>query len=617
MVDAKRHREDLPGGRRRRTWRVWATLGAVLILYIFGASRVHPIAAFGSHADDALYFASAKSLAQGHGYFLPGFPVRLRASKYPELYPLVLAGVWKIDPHFPSNVALAAGLTIAFGCAALLFIFLLLRRWPGLGNWQALGIVALCAFNVGFLELSAAVMTGIPFLAAMLGAIWLAEAFAGNAEKGSGSGFETQPHRGQGISRGGAGWSAVGAGLLAGLSVNLRSLGVAAVAGIGLALLLRREYRRFLWFSLAAAPLTLIALWPALTALLHPATAQPAVGLQSTGWSQTVCYYSSYACNWRMNVSSPAALKAVILTNLKLVIEAPGLLLLNPLRADGRVWSFVLISLASIGCYTGVVRYLREAGWRALPLVFAFYVLVILPWPYPIRRFILLFLPLFFGGLWLEGRHLAMLVARNFRRSHSLSERVAAGLLAAGGLALALTIVANYAYAMPSKLVSKASENRKILAAQRGAYRWLREHAAPDARVIAYEDGLLYLYTGHKSVVPIAWDTEGVYDGDRRFRRHDLANMADVAHHIRASYWLATPWDFNLDGPERRVLLDRENQLLAAEPVAYQDAAGKVRLYGVSCLTGAAAQGCSGKTGAWNRGRATPILAQRIHHVRF
>lgn len=586
-----------PGWGKRRV--VWGTLAAILILYVFVATRVRPVAAFGSHADDALYFASAKSLAQGHGYFLPSFPIRLKASKYPKLYPLLLAGVWKLDPQFPGNVAIAAALTMAFGCGALLFIFLLLRRWPGLGDWQALGIVALCAFNFYFLELSASVMTGIPFLAAMLGAIWLADGFTGIARTTTpGNGPANHRYSGQGLVRGAAGWSAVGAGLLAGLSVSLRSLGVAAVAGIGLTLLLRREYRRLLWFCAAAAPLTLLALWPALTSLLHPAGARLAVGLRGTGWSQTVCYYSSYACSWRMNVSGPAALKGVVLTNLKLVFEAPGLLLLGPLHAPNLFWTILLVSLISLAAYAGIARYLRRAGWQALPLVFAFYLLVVLPWPYPIRRFLLLFLPLFCGGLWIEARHLATLVAENWRRSRPLGERAAAGLVAAAGLMLAVLIAISYSYAMPSKLASEAARNSKILAAQQGAYVWLGQHAAPGARVIAYEDGLLYLYTGKRAVVPIAWDTEGIYDGDHQFESHDVADMADVARHIRASYWLATRWDFALDGPERHALLRRENQLLAAAPVVYRDASGKVRLYDVSCLTGAAGLGCPEKKAA-------------------
>ena len=205
----------------------------------------------------------------------------------------------------------------------------------------------------------------------MLGAIWLAEC---------------------------PGWrsrGAFGAGLLAGLSVGLRSLGVAAIAGIGLVLLVKRDYRKLLWFSVAALPLTLVWLWPALNGMLHQAGAHPVLGLVGSGWTQTLCYYSSYACSWRMGVTTPRGLEAVVLTNLKSVIQEPGLYLLTPLATQGRLWSLVLVSLVGIAAYAGIIRYLRKAGWQPLVVAFAFYLLVILPWPYTPQRFLVAFL--FFG----------------------------------------------------------------------------------------------------------------------------------------------------------------------------------------------------------------------------
>lgn len=308
--------------------RVWVALGALLVLYAFAALRVNPVAAFGLRADDALYFASAKSLAQGRGYFLPSFPVQLHASKYPELYPLMLAGIWKLDPYFPDNVTWAAGLTLAFGCAALLFVFLLMRRWPGMTDGEALAIVALCAFVSIFLQLSVSVLSDVPFMATMLGAVWLAELSTDRPGKHA--------------------YWVLGSGVLAGLAVGFRSLGIAVVAGIALTFLLQRNFRRLLLFCAAAAPVALIAMWPAVVAILHPSGPQLAIGPGDSGWTQTLCYYSSYACAWRMNVSGLAMLKAIVLTNLKLLIETPGLLLLSPLCGGGQIWSIVLISVASL-----------------------------------------------------------------------------------------------------------------------------------------------------------------------------------------------------------------------------------------------------------------------------
>ena len=123
------------------------------------------------------------------------------------------------------------------------------------------------------------------------------------------------------------------------------------------------------------------------------------------------------------------------------------------------------------------------------------------------------------------------------------------------------------------------------LAAERGAYDWIRQHAAPGARIVAYEDGLLYLYTGRPAILPIMAHTQDFYQGDRSFAAYDAAHLADVARHIGASYWLATTNDYGLtDNLVSAVLLKRQRQLLAGAPVVYQNKEGDVQLYDVRSL---------------------------------
>ncbi len=569
------------GGRRENPW-VWAALGALLVLYVFCALRIGTISNFGVERDDATYFSAAKALSSGQSYILPSFPGRLAATKYPELYPLLLAGVWKLDPHFPGNVMLAANLTLGFGCMALLFAFLLLRRWPGLGNWQALAVVALCAFTGYFLDLSASVLTDVPFMALMLGAIWLAE---GSADAQAGTPAVQRWN----------GCALLGAGLLAGLSLGFRSLGAAVVAGIGLAFLARREYRRLFWFSLSAGPVSLVWLWPAVMAIAHPSGPRLTVGPNASGWTQTLCYYTSYACNWRMDVSGPGELKEVVLTNLKGVIQQPGLYLLHPLATRQTIWSLVLVMLVGLAAYAGIVRYARASGWQAFPVAFLFYLLIIVPWPYTPDRFLVGFQPLFFGGLWMEGRHFVALVRKNLRPPHPIGERMTAAVMAAAGIALAMTVAVNYAFAIPSKVAELGAENAELLVNKRGAYDWIREHAAPDARIIAYQDGLVYLYTGRPSIAPISCLTQAFYLRDPRYAEHDAAHLGDVARHIGASYWLASKEDFRLDGDlDYAILQRRQEELLAEAPVVYRSADGAVALYDVHCLT--QGEGCANKT---------------------
>ena len=77
----------------------------------------------GFYHDDSIYWVSAKSLADGNGYRIASLPGEPYQTKYPPLYPALLAGIWKLNPDFPANVPLA---TL---CAWLLFPLYLGAVW--------------------------------------------------------------------------------------------------------------------------------------------------------------------------------------------------------------------------------------------------------------------------------------------------------------------------------------------------------------------------------------------------------------------------------------------------------------------------------------------------------
>lgn len=551
---------------------IWLALGLVAAAYLATAWRANPAVTFGTLQDDTLYFSSAKALAAGQGYILPNFPGHLSAAKYPKLYPLLLAGVWMVNPHFPSNLNLAAALTLAFGVAALVVVFLMLRRWPGVGDWPALLLTALSAFTAYFLYLSVGVMSDVPFMALTLAAAWLAQLS-----------LERDP----GVA------AALAAGIVAGFSVGMRSLGIAAVAGIGLVMLAKRARRRLAWFCLPALPLTLLWLWPAASSILNLSADPLAAYPTAPGWAQTLCYYSSYGCSWRMNVTSLAALEAVGAVNLKGVVQQPGLYLLSPIAPSGLL-SLVMVTLLSVAAYVGIIRHWRQVGWQPIHAIFLLYVAFILPWPYTPDRFLLVFLPLFFGGVYLEGSRLAAIVAGRLRPGVGRGECVAAAALGLAALALGTTIAANFLYATPKEISGVTRDRRRLLAAKQGAYHWIRQHASPDARIIAYQDGLAYLYTGRQSIRPIASLTQAFYMQDSRYAENDAAHLADVARHVSASYWLISPDDFALESPsDSRLLPAREKELLAGARTVYRSSEGGVVLYDVLCLWGPGKPGCS------------------------
>ncbi len=60
--------------------------------------------AIGIYHDDSLYLVTARTLAEGRGYWIESIPAPIAQTKYPVLFPALLALVWKLAPAFPANV---------------------------------------------------------------------------------------------------------------------------------------------------------------------------------------------------------------------------------------------------------------------------------------------------------------------------------------------------------------------------------------------------------------------------------------------------------------------------------------------------------------------------------
>ncbi|HXG23798.1 MAG TPA: hypothetical protein VNJ09_04520, partial [Chthonomonadales bacterium] len=81
--------------------------------------------------DDSIYIITGRSLAEGRGYRIESIPGSPPQTKYPVLYPALLALLWKIDPEYPANLALfrLANTLIWLGVLALTYGFILRFRY--------------------------------------------------------------------------------------------------------------------------------------------------------------------------------------------------------------------------------------------------------------------------------------------------------------------------------------------------------------------------------------------------------------------------------------------------------------------------------------------------------
>src|SRR5262249_48439750 len=331
-------------------------------LYLLCLAWFQPVTYFGAYHDDALYFSFGQALAQGRGHIMPSLPGAPRQTKYPVLYPWLLSWIWKWGPSFPRNLAPAVEMTAIFGCWSLITAFQLLRKLNGIGDWPASLLVSLCAFQPHFLALSGAVLSDVPFMALVLTAAVVADAA---------------------MRRDGRIWFVVAAGILAGLSLLMRAVGIAVVAGILATALYRRAYRQGLVFCMATIPFLAAVVWFAGLPFWPHGVSSGGVAL-APGWRQTWTFYTSYGEYWKLTVPGPVAFLRMLGVNLNAFLQGPAIYFFSPRVKGTSELGIVLSAVLAAGVLAGVIRQARKQEWKPIHFIFPFYAAVIILWNYPL-----------------------------------------------------------------------------------------------------------------------------------------------------------------------------------------------------------------------------------------
>jgi len=144
------------------------------------ASRPYPVGVF---HDDGVYVILAKALATGHGYrylHLPGAPA---ATHYPPMYPLLLAGLWRIAPNFPANVSLFLFANALLLGVATIGVARFAQRVAGWPSAASLGVALAATMTTPLLMLSGLVLSEPLFIAAFFPLVIAAERVVGGEEQ--------------------------------------------------------------------------------------------------------------------------------------------------------------------------------------------------------------------------------------------------------------------------------------------------------------------------------------------------------------------------------------------------------------------------------------------------
>jgi hypothetical protein len=516
--------DKVPRGVLKPPWLVWLFLSLILAGYATSIVRLHPTNFFGATEDDSIYFSSAKALAEGRGYILPSLPGTPPATKYPILYPLILSTVWKLNPSFPVNLPWAIAITVIFGFVYILAGFVFLRRLQVLHDAEVLLLTAFCAFHPVVLFYSASVLSDIPFAALALVAMLLADSMLKPAAR---------PRL------------AVLCGVVAGLSMMMRMFGLAIVAGIVLAALMRRARKQVVLFAAAVAPFFLFIAWRAslATRIVAPVSSNDAATL---GWVRAWAYYTNYFAIWKVSVPNTHIFRAMISNNFGLLMQSPADFFLSPLLVSDSTTGRALVFLVSVTAVAGFVRQAFLRGWAPFHYVLPFYALIVVLWNFPdaSNRFLLPFFFLFIAGLWLEVRRILVLVQSRIFAGSRHSERIMAVAFGVAMLLIGLGVIVNYVNGHRRNLYALSRQRETILKSKQEAYRWLADHDCCSP-VLAYEDADVYLYSGRTAMRPVIFVTSSIYEP--KILDGSLDHIMDVGRAIEAGYWLFSEDDFAME----------------------------------------------------------------------
>jgi hypothetical protein len=505
---------------------------ALILLLIPSAAflwRNSDMPQFGDIHDDSLYYVSAKSLAAGD-YRIESLPGRPFQTKYPPLYPLLLSIAWRMNSNFPANLPIAGWIS---WLALPLMLAMLAALYPRMGieGWRSWLLLILLAANPYVILFSSRLLSELWFTALLAGVLLLVEKAAKT---------ETR-----------APW-AVAAGLLGGLAYLMRSAGIVLLASGFLYLWLRGQRRKAVVFAGVMFPF--VAAWM-LWARLHLLHTDDAA----------LVYYTDYFRYEVYNVSIHN-LHLVLWKNLDGLVSSLGYLILPNVTSS--LFMKILAELIGVAMISGIVR-LVKSGKAVHYAIFAAgtaFMLVIWHFP-PNERFVLPLAPLGFAGLVTEMEHFVGM-ARAGLKHREASQRVAAAVMLGLVGLMFLGAAGLQAYVGGAFLGETANEYRTRNIDYRGAYAWIRANLPQDAALLAYNDPVLYLYTGRSSISrplpPYIW-----YAGDRARAVEMYRSLAPYAREHGAGYVYFTTADMrrDMDAEDVTAIEDAVHSNTAFKPI--------------------------------------------------
>jgi len=458
--------------------RVPLLLLAITSAWLLAAFLLRDGRAVGLFHDDGIYIAAGRSLAEGNGYRIPSLPGAPWQTKYPVLFPALLALVWKVWPTFPENALAFQALIALFGAGLIPLTYLVARRLLRLEEGPALAVSGLLAASPWLLGLTRWVLTELPYAAVSFAALLLCER---NLARDRRSEFGP----------------AFAAGLAVAMACLLKTQGVALAAGVLLLLLIQRRFRELGGFLAGFAPLPLLGLaWQ----LSHA----------GQDGSPLLDYYLSYRSSMLDVGDSGAPLEAA--TASLPAIYVPVHNLERSLSHFARIFalpealpSILRPALAGALLAAGLTLAWRR-GARLTVLYFLFFLASTLLMPWEPLRYLVPLLPL---GLACAALAFEAAAGEIARRNRATQESARRRLRFARTLALGIWVAAfgidfgrealTYRPAAVADYFQWSAPGRDWRGFEE-TIAWLRAHTGADDIVASPLDPFYYLHTGRRGL---------------------------------------------------------------------------------------------------------------------
>lgn len=440
-----------------RTTIVAVVLAAVTIA--LGAACLIPNAC-GSFHDDGIYAVTAKALAEGRGYrliHLPGSPVQ---TKYPILYPAMLAVVWKAWPSFPANLAALHALTLLTAGAAVGLTYAYLVRFRYVAGSIAAPACLLCATSTTFLYFADRLLSEMPFALLLVLALWTFDGLLQSPQASRTRQFVS--------------------GLALAAPLLCRSVGVCLIPAF---LWIGWRHRRPLrWAYLGMVVIVLP--WVFWTVVNHgEAKRNPILG-----------YYTDYL-GWWTEIAPWNAGKFILLNARSMATSVSFIIFgVDPWAWRGGV-KICLVALVLLSIIASA-RMLRTS--MCLPVCLISYLALVLVWPWPPQRFLVPIAPIL-AALLLDS--VATILRRFLPARPARLAFSALVVLAIVGHLLSMARLRDHSqrYGYPSM---SSPDNPVSWTSCEHMFTWIRGHTRPDDIIASALDPMIYLYTGRTAFRP-------------------------------------------------------------------------------------------------------------------